>query len=145
MDRALTRGRERKGFTLIELMMVVITIGALAVIAVPKIGAFLDRGHVTTMRSDLRKLVTAEEGYFVEHDTYTVSPMLAGMVPSPDVTITITNVSAAGWEAEATHAKSKTKCRVYSGDRARSSATEGVPTCSTPRAAAAQSGRGNER
>ena len=138
MDGVLTRGRERKGFTLIELMMVVITVGALVALVVPKIGAFLDRAYVTTMTSDLRKLVLAEEGYFVEHDTYTVSPMLAGMVPSPDVTITISNVSAAGWEAEATHAKSKTKCRVYSGDRARSSATEGVPTCSSSRGGAAR-------
>ncbi len=141
MDRALTRGRERKGFTLIELMMVVITIGALAVIAVPKVSAFLDRAHVTMMTSDLRKLVLAEEGYFVENDTYTVSPMLAGMVPSPGVTITISNVSAAGWEAEASHEKTKTKCYVYSGDRARSSATEGVPTCSASRSAAARSGK----
>ncbi len=73
MDRALTRGRGRKGFTLIELMMVVITIGALAVIAVPKIGAFVDRGHVATMMSDLRKLVAAEEGYFIENDTIPAS------------------------------------------------------------------------
>jgi prepilin-type N-terminal cleavage/methylation domain-containing protein len=139
VGRALTEGREREGFTLIELMMVVITLGALAAISVPKIQAVLDRGNVTVMTADLRKLVTAEEDYFVEHDTYTVSPMLAGMVPSPDVTITIGNVSPAGWEAEATHAKSKTTCRVYSGDRARSSATEGVPTCSASRRGASRS------
>ena len=139
MERALTRGRERKGFTLIELMMVIITIGALAAVAVPKIGTFLDRGHVTVMTADLRKLVTAEEGYFVEHDTYTPSTMLAGMVPSPDVTITIKHVSAAGWEAEATHAKSKTTCRVASGDRASGTATDGVPTCTTARRGASQS------
>ena len=65
--------------------------------------------------------------------------MLAGMVPSPDVTITISHVSPAGWEAEATHAKSKTTCHVYSGDRARTSATEGVPSCAAPRGGAARS------
>ncbi len=139
MERALTRGRERKGFTLIELMMILITLAAIAAIAVPKIQALLDRGHVTTMTADLRKLVTAEEEYFLEHDTYTASTMLAGMVPSPDVTITIGNVGPSGWEAEATHAKSKTTCRVASGDRARSAATEGVPTCSASRRSASRS------
>ncbi len=139
MGRALTKGRERRGVTLIELMMVIIMLGALAAISVPKIGAYLDRGHVAVMTTDLRKLVMAEEDYFIEHDTYTPSTMLAGMVPSPDVTITISNVSAAGWQAEATHAKSKTVCRVYSGDRARSSATDGVPTCSASRRGASRS------
>ena len=139
MDRALPTGRERKGFTLIELLMVIITIGALAAISVPKVATFLDRAHVTTMTADLRKLVTAEEDYFAENDIYTASPMLAGMVPSPDVTITISHVSAAGWEAEATHAKSKTICRVYSGDRARRTSTDGVPTCSASRRGASRS------
>ena len=139
MGRAPRKGRQREGVTLIELMMVIITIGALAAISVPKILAFLDRGNVTAMTADLRKLVIAEEDYYLEHATYTVSPMLAGMVPSPDVAITISQVSAAGWEAEATHARSKTTCRVASGDRARSSATEGVPTCSPSRRSVSRS------
>ena len=139
MGRALRKGRERKGATLIELMMVLISLAALAVISVPKLHAFLDKGHVTTMTADLRKLVTAEEAYFLEHDTYTVSPMLAGMVPSPDVTITISNVSPSGWEAEATHAKSKSTCHVYIGDRARVTVPEGVPTCLASRRGAARS------
>ncbi len=139
MGRPLAKARARKGFTLIELMMILITLAAIAAIAVPKIQALLDRGHVTTMTADLRKLVTAEEEYFLEHDTYTASTMLAGMVPSPDVTITIGNVGPSGWEAEATHAKSKTTCHVYGGDRARRPALEGVPSCSAPHGSAARS------
>ena len=140
MDRALVTAARRRGFTLIELLMTLITIGALAAIAVPKIMTFLDRGHVAVMTADLRKLVSAEEGYFVEHDTYTPSAMLAGMVPSPDVTITISHVSDAGWEAEATHTKTRTTCRVYAGDRTRGVANEGVPVCTqAPRGGAPRS------
>ncbi|MGI9090347.1 MAG: type II secretion system protein, partial [Gemmatimonadaceae bacterium] len=55
--------RNTKGFTLIELLIVVVIIGILAAIAIPKFAATKERAYVASMKTDLRNLVTAEEGY----------------------------------------------------------------------------------
>jgi len=49
----------RKGFTLIELLIVVVIIGILASIAIPKFANTKEKAYLTSMKSDLRNLVTA--------------------------------------------------------------------------------------
>src|SRR6185312_13094906 len=62
--------RNRTGFTLIELLIVVVIIGMLAAIAIPKFANTKEKAVVSAMRSDLRNLATAQEGYWVENRTY---------------------------------------------------------------------------
>jgi len=62
--------RNRRGFTLIELLIVVVIIGLLAAIAIPKFANTKEKAVVASMRSDLRNLATAQEGYWVENRTY---------------------------------------------------------------------------
>src|SRR5678809_668398 len=61
----------RRGFTLIELLIVVVIIGILAAIAVPKFQSTKGKAYYAGMRSDLHNLLTAQEGYFYDHTTYT--------------------------------------------------------------------------
>jgi type IV pilus assembly protein PilA len=61
---------DRKGFTLIELLIVVVIIGILAAIAIPKFASTKEKAYLGTMKSDLRNLVTAEESYFYDNNTY---------------------------------------------------------------------------
>ena len=63
--------RTRKGFTLIELLIVVVIIGILAAIAIPKFANTKQKAYVTSMKSDLRNLVTAQEAYFADSSQYT--------------------------------------------------------------------------
>ena len=60
----------RKGFTLIELLIVVVIIGILAAIAIPKFANTKEKAVLASMKSDLRNLVTAEEGFFSDNQDY---------------------------------------------------------------------------
>jgi type IV pilus assembly protein PilA len=108
----------RSGFTLIELLIVVVIIGILAAIAIPKFANTKEQAFVANMKSDLRNLVTAQEGYFYENSTY-----YNGVVPdgtgafksSSPVTITLMNVTAGGWAAQATHPNTSRQCFIYYG------------------------------
>ncbi len=68
--------RNTKGFTLIELLIVVVIIGILAAIAIPKFAATKERAYVASMKTDLRNIVTAEEGYAGNRAVRTSHPTL---------------------------------------------------------------------
>jgi type IV pilus assembly protein PilA len=98
--------RNRQGFTLIELLIVVVIIGLLAAIAIPKFANTKEKATVTSMRSDLRNLATAQEGYWVENRVYYggAIPNLPTFPFQPTMGVTVAIVSAtdAGWSARAT-------------------------------------------
>ena len=64
----------KSGFTLVELLTVILIIGLLAVIALPRFVNTREKAYYSAMRSDLRNLATAEEDYFAASLTYTTDP-----------------------------------------------------------------------
>ena len=94
----LNRKRSRKnGFTLIELLIVILTLFVLAAIALPSLGSMRMKGYNTTSYSDLKNMCTAQEGYFVDYQTYTsvVDDLaLYGFRKSPGVTPLVTRADS---------------------------------------------------
>src|SRR5882724_1773321 len=101
--------RHRKGFTLIELLIVVVIIGILAAIAIPKFANTKEKAVLAGMKSDLRNLVTAQEAFFSDNQTYAPAigaAQAAGVVafvPTQNNVIALSTVTAAGWAGEATN------------------------------------------
>jgi prepilin-type N-terminal cleavage/methylation domain-containing protein len=121
--------KPRWAFTLIEVLVVVLIIGALAAIAIPKFGASKDKAYLATMKSDLHNLATLQESYFSDNgNAYaaTVAAFGTNYRVSSGVTITLADVTSTGWSATAVHAASQRSCTLSVGNSA-SGASE--PVC----------------
>ena len=70
----------KKGFTLIELMIVVAIIGILAAIAIPNFLNYQCKAKQTEAKTTLGSIATCEDAYFAEYDTYTALLNAMGFV-----------------------------------------------------------------
>jgi prepilin-type N-terminal cleavage/methylation domain-containing protein len=131
----------RDGFTLIELLIVVVIIGILAAIAIPKFATSKQKAYVTSMRSDLRNLETAEEAYFFDNQTYADPTVLianASYHMSAGNSISAKNILISGWTASVVNiyvpaTASPHTCAVWIGGATApfpQDSVEGAPGCS---------------
>jgi type IV pilus assembly protein PilA len=61
---------DQKGFTLVELLIVIAIIAILAAIAIPQFAAYRTRGLNSAAQSDLRNFRTTIEAYFADNQKY---------------------------------------------------------------------------
>jgi prepilin-type N-terminal cleavage/methylation domain-containing protein len=127
----MIRHKRTAGFTLIELLIVVVIIGILAAIAIPKFTNTKGKAYASSMRSDLRNLVVAQESYMYDNHVYTTSLAALNVTPSSGVSISIGVATAQGWNAEADHPMANPiRCYVFVGNAVLPPATtDGVVVC----------------
>ncbi len=144
--------RARRGFTIIELLVVMAILGILASLGIPKLQGTRERAYVASMISDLRQMVTLQEAFFAENQDYAGgvwrAPERSGtggrgrlsFVPSPGNTITLSRRTAnrtVGWRAEVRNPNVTTRttdvCGIYIGAASfapnRRVTSPGTPAC----------------
>jgi type IV pilus assembly protein PilA len=66
----IRRKLNKKGFTLIELMIVIAIIGILAAIAIPQFAAYRQKSYNSAGQSDLRNVKTNLEAFYADYQAY---------------------------------------------------------------------------
>lgn len=67
-----------RGFTLVELLVVIVVLGVLATITVFAVRGITDQGHASAAAADQRTLVGAEEAHLARFNTYATEADLVG-------------------------------------------------------------------
>ena len=120
---------ERHGFTLVELLIVVVIIGLLATIAIPKFTGAREKAFIAAVASDLRILSSQMEIYQSNALIYATNMALLTEFSSSDgVIITITEATAGtGWAATGSHvALPGRQCGIFYGTGSASNAVPAV-------------------
>lgn len=122
----------RSGFTIIEMLAVMVVIGVLATIAYARLQTSKDKAVVASMISDLHAVAQEQEAYYFQNRTYSTVLATLNSNPSPGNVPVIVTGSSAGWSGSISNPKVAKQCYIFVGSAAPigSATKDGVIDCS---------------
>ena len=107
----------RRGFTLIEVLVVLVILGVLSAIAIAKFASTKDAAYLATMKADLRNFALYEQNYHMDSQQgsyFAGNGAAEGFIATLGVTIAATADPGPppSWHANATHDKTNKTCSI---------------------------------
>jgi prepilin-type N-terminal cleavage/methylation domain-containing protein len=124
--------KARSAFTLVEILAVVVIIGILAAILIPKFGRSKSKANFAAVKSDLHNLATMQEAFFYDYQRYTADLDSLKANVSNGVVLTVEEATNTGWSAKAYHPDAWPHvCAIYFGTATvvPPAVTQGVVNC----------------
>ena len=98
-----------------ELLAVLLVIGVLVGLAIPRFHAYRRKAQIAAMVSDLRELAVAEESFWNSVRSYSTDTTVLELRTSPGVTLMLVSADSTGWSARATHGADPAICSIFYG------------------------------
>ncbi len=120
-------GNQRSGITLIELLIVVVIIAALATIAIPRFWSMRTKSYMAAVTSDLKTVASQQEVYLSDNYAYASNVADLDMALTASVTVAVSEADGGGWAATGTHAGlAEQQCGIFVGTASASNASPAI-------------------
>lgn len=80
---------DHRGFTLLELLLVIVLIGILSGLAIAQVASYRARGYDSQVSAAVRAVATSEEAYYASHQRYAADLATLGDVAPGGVAVAI--------------------------------------------------------
>ena len=123
----------RRGFTLIEMIVVAVILGLLASIAIERFANTKEKTYLAAMKADLRNLITAEVVFSTDSLRFTTVIGSGGLTYSVTTGNTVPSIvlTGDGFTAKMGNTNTARTCVIFMGSTPLAPATnEGEPACS---------------
>lgn len=94
MSKLLQKLRNKKGFTLIELIVVIAILGILAAILIPQFTGFQQKAKSSQVTVEAKQIATAADALYIEKGVAPTNTEIANLAGAADITDTNITVGA---------------------------------------------------